>query len=83
MTNPEGQYTNVKVVPIQGGSGSLSGGTGTMSSFFVFSAGRFDAGDQPKIGDYYNISGVHNGQRYEFPRWQCRHSGGTSDFTQN
>jgi hypothetical protein len=83
MTNPEGGYTDVKVVPIQGGPGTLSHGTGTFSSFFTFAAGQFPGGDQPKIGDYYNISGVHNGTRYDFPRWKCNHSGPTSDFGEN
>ncbi|WP_309112229.1 hypothetical protein [Saccharothrix sp.] len=82
MTSPEGRYTDVNVVPIQGGRGSLIGGTGTMSSFFMFSAGEFTVGDQPEVGEYYNISGVHNGQRYGFPRWKCTHSGGTSDFSE-
>lgn len=83
MTNPEGSYTKVKVTPIQHGSGTLSNGTGTFSSFFVFSAGQFTGSDQPKIGDFYNISGMHEGVQYEFPRWKCNHSGGTSDFREN
>lgn len=80
---PEGGYTNVKVVPILGGSGSLSNGTGTCSAISTFSAGMFPAGDLPKIGDYFNISAVHDGTRYDFPRWRCTHSGSTSDFRES
>jgi len=83
MTNPEGRYTKVKVTPIQGGSGSLADGTGTFTSYFVFSAGQFPGGDHPKVGDFYNISGVHADVRYEFPGWKCGQSGGTSDFAAN
>jgi hypothetical protein len=80
MTHPEGQYTNVKVNSIQHGSGSLTGGTGTLSAIDVFSAGMFPAADRPVIGEFYNISGDHNGTRYDFPGRRCTHSGGTSDF---
>ena len=80
MTNPEGKYTNVKVVSIQHGSGSLSGGTGTLSAINVFSAGTFPGDDRPAVGEFYNISGEHNGTRHEFPGRKCTHSGGTSDF---
>jgi len=80
---PEGGYTKVKVVPILGGPGSLSDGTGTYSATFTFSAGQFAIGDLPKIGDYYNISAMHEGTRYDFPRWRCVHAGGTSDFRES
>ena len=80
LTYPEGQYTDVRVYPIQGGPGTLTGGTGTFSSFGTFSAGQFSPGDLPKVGDYYNISATHQGVVHNFPRWKCTHSGGTSDF---
>ncbi|MCS7484054.1 hypothetical protein ACFFQW_31490 [Umezawaea endophytica] len=80
---PEGGYTKVKVVPIGGGQGSLTNGTGTYSSFGTFSAGQFSPGDLPRIGDYYNISATHEGVNYDFPRWKCTHAGGTSDFREN
>ncbi|CRK60292.1 hypothetical protein [Alloactinosynnema sp. L-07] len=81
--NPQGAYTKVKVVPILGGPGLLSDGTGTLGATFTFSAGQFTQGDLPEIGKYYNIFGFHDGDFYEFPRWRCTHSGGTSDFTEN
>lgn len=80
MPNPIGQYTDVKVTPIQGGPGSLTGGTGTFSDTYVFSAGKFDSNDHPKIGEFYNITGKFGGSFYEFLGWKCTHSGQTSDF---
>ena len=80
---PEGRYTDVRVYPIQGGSGSLSGGTGTYSSFGTFSAGMFSPNDLPRVGDHYNISATCNGVNYQFPGWKCTHSGSTSDFREN
>jgi hypothetical protein len=76
---PEGGYTDVKVVPING-SGSLVGGTGTCSATSTFSAGMFDRGDLPQIGAFYNIWASHSGNLYHFPGWRCVHSGPTSDF---
>ncbi|HEX6339507.1 hypothetical protein [Umezawaea sp.] len=80
---PEGHYTDVRIYPILGGPGSLSGGTGTFSSFGTFSAGQFSPGDLPRIGDHYNIMATHEGVNYNFSRWKCTHSGGTSDFREN
>jgi hypothetical protein len=76
---PEGFYTDVKVVPING-SGSLIGGTGTCSATNTFSAGMFSSGDLPQVGAYYNIWASHLGNLYHFPGWRCAHSGPTSDF---
>lgn len=81
--NPQGAYTKVKVLPLLGGPGVLSDGTGTLGVTFTFSAGQFTTGDHPEIDKYYNISGFHNGEFYQFPRWRCVHSGSTSDFTEN
>ncbi|HVZ39303.1 MAG TPA: hypothetical protein VHI13_08510 [Candidatus Kapabacteria bacterium] len=81
MPNPEGHYSNVYVNPIQG-SGRLVKGTGTYSSFGVFSAGTFDSGDLPTVDQFYNINGVFDGdgKTYEFPGVKCVHAGATSDF---
>ncbi len=78
--NPEGQYTNVIVHPIQNGQGQLSNGTGTFSSFGMFSCGTFSQDNLPEIDKFYNISGYHNGTKYDFPGWVCKNSGATSDF---
>jgi len=72
----EGHYTNVTVHPIQH-QGTLRNGTGTMSAIGVFSCGVFDEGDQPVIGNYYNITGSNG---LNLPGWKCVHSGPTSDF---
>jgi hypothetical protein len=80
---PVGQYTNVSVVPIQGGSGRLTGGTATLSPIQMLSVGNFPASDRPEIGKYYNITGTHDGVLVEFPRWKCTHAGNTSDFAAN
>jgi hypothetical protein len=78
--HPANKYTNVHVTPIQGGSGSLSGGNGTYSTFGVFSCGDFDSKDRPEIGKFYNITGTFSGTTYNFPGMKCVHSGATSDF---
>jgi|SRR5215213_3594501 len=80
---PVGKYTKVAVHPIQGGDGTLSGGTGTLSDIGVFSCGDFDSGDRPKVDKYYNLSGDKDGSFYEFPRWKCVASGKTSDFKES
>lgn len=80
MTNPVGFYTDVRVHPIQGHGGQISGGTATYSNIGVLSAGDFPPGDRPTIGGYYNISGKIGGTTYDFPGVTCTHSGGTSDF---
>lgn len=81
MANPEGKYKNVNVIPITG-TGSLSNGTGTLSSFGVFSCGDFGKDDLPEVTKIYNINGVleSNGQTYQFPGWNCVSAGKTSDF---
>jgi hypothetical protein len=81
VQQPVGQYTDVSVVPIQGGSGRLTGGTATLSPIQMLSVGTFPATDRPEVGKFYNISGKHNGVFVEFPRWKCNHAGNTSDFT--
>ncbi|MBO6604033.1 MULTISPECIES: hypothetical protein [Paracoccaceae] len=80
MSNPTGQYTDVRVVAIQGHGGNISGATGTYSNIKVFSCGPFPPNDRPAIDGFYNITGKHNGQSYSFPGVKCTHSGGTSDF---
>ena len=82
MTNPVGQYTEVRVRPIQGGPGDLRNGTATLSATNILSAGTFPGGDQPNVGEYFNITGTNNGRTYEFPGRRCTHSGGTSDFAE-
>jgi hypothetical protein len=77
---PEGAYTNVTVTPITG-TGSLSGGGGTMSSFGMFSCGSFDKNNLPQIGQKYTIIATNTttGQLYQFPG-DCTNAGATSDF---
>jgi len=75
---PQDQYTDVNVTSIQGG-GTLRRGTGTYNGTF-FSCGPFEQIDLPVVGNFYNISGVNQGNRYEFPGWKCIHAGRTSDF---
>jgi len=77
---PEGAYTGVSVTPIDG-TGALAGGTGTMSSFGMFSCGSFDKNDLPQVDKRYTIGGTcsSNGQAYQFPG-VCKHAGATSDF---
>lgn len=77
---PEGAYKNVTVTPITG-TGALSGGTGTMSSFGMFSCGSFDKNDLPQIGQKYTIIATNttSGQLYQFPG-DCTNAGTTSDF---
>ncbi|HKS29529.1 MAG TPA: hypothetical protein VJS44_17000 [Pyrinomonadaceae bacterium] len=78
---PEGQYTDVYCHPISEPYGSLSKGTGTYTeSTKTFSCGAFSANDLPKVGAFYNLNGVYQGKRYEFPGWKCVHAGTTSDF---
>jgi hypothetical protein len=81
--NPQGAYIKVKVLPLLGGPGLLVDGTGTLGVSQIFSAGQFDADDLPEVDKYYNITAFQNGNFYQFPRWKCVHSGGTSDFTEN
>lgn len=78
--NPVGKYNKVNVHPIQGGNGTLSDGTGTLNDIGTFSCGDFSTNDRPEVGMFYNISGYHNNDRYEFPGVKCVHSGKTSDF---
>ncbi|MBP2325094.1 hypothetical protein JOF56_005479 [Kibdelosporangium banguiense] len=77
--NPTGQYTDVRVTPIQGGPGDLTNGTGTYSNG-IFSAGMFGSRDLPRVGDFYNITGYEGGELREFSAARCTHSGPTSDF---
>ncbi|MCW3053915.1 MAG: hypothetical protein JWN14_3085 [Chthonomonadales bacterium] len=76
---PEGHYTDVRVVPIQGQSGNLSGGTGTFEHG-VFGCGDFSDKDRPAVGQWYNLSGKQDKKFYEFARWKCVHSDKTSEF---
>ncbi len=78
---PEGHYTNVKVTPITGTSGYLTGGTGTMSSIGVFSCGDFASNDFPKIDDQSTIIATNSatGRLYQFGA-KCTHAGKTSDY---
>lgn len=78
---PEGHYVNVRVTPVTVASGSLSGGTGTMSSFGMFSCGTFANDDLPEIDGRYTISATNSdtGMLYQFGAG-CVHSGPTSDF---
>jgi hypothetical protein len=77
---PEGKYVKVSVDPITG-TGSLRRGTGTMSSFGVFSCGTFDNGDLPQSDKLYNIiaTSEQTQKLYQFPG-TCVHSDPTSDF---
>lgn len=77
---PAGGYTNVRVVNIQSGSGSLTGGTGTFNGTTLMSCGMFDPTDLPAIGEFFNITGQNGGATYEFPGYQCVLSAATSDF---
>lgn len=78
---PEGHYDNVRVTPVTTANGSLSGGTGTMSSYGVFSCGTFAKDDLPDIDGRYTIyaRNTTSGNIYQFGAG-CVHSGPTSDF---
>lgn len=81
---PEGQYTDVYCNSISEPGGNLSNGTGTYTeSTKTFSCGSFDENNRPKVSAFYNLNGMHQGKRYEFPRWKCVNSGMTSDFKEN
>lgn len=76
----EGYYTNVLVSSPTHAPGYLSGGTGTMSSFNMFSCGKFEADSLPVVGEIYTITATDkNGAIYTEPM-KCTHSGPTSDF---
>ncbi len=76
----EGQYTSVRVVNPLTSETLLSGGTGTMSSFGMFSCGQFAADSLPSIGSIYKISAKDpNGGSFE-TALKCAHAGSTSDF---
>lgn len=77
---PEGNYTNVRVVNVQNGPGSLRDGTGTFNGTTKVSCGQFDANDLPALNEFFKITGEHAGTVYEFPGYKCTHSGATSDF---
>ena len=78
---PEGQYTNVRCIPIQRGGGYLNGGTGQYSlSAGNFACGPFDEGNLPEAARFFNLTGVCGRQQYQFPGWMCVRSREISDF---
>jgi hypothetical protein len=83
MSQPAGKYKNVNANCIVGGN-NLVGGTGTFDPVTkTMSCGPWGpAGDRPKVGDYYNISGTSesDNQFYTFDKYQCLSANDTSDF---
>jgi hypothetical protein len=77
--NPQGEYTQVRVVSHLGVI-KLFSGTGILNAAGIFLCGNFDSGDHPEVEKLYNIWGNHNGRFYQFPKWECIQSGATSDF---
>jgi hypothetical protein len=65
MSFPEGYYKKVYVHDPLGGGTLLRDGTGTSSSIGVFACGKFTAGDYPKIGQRYKITGEKDGEYHE------------------
>jgi hypothetical protein len=80
MANPTGHYTNVHVDPVLADGCVLHGGAGTYNVTGVFNVGPFPEEDLPRLAGVYNISGLHNGARFEFSGVTCVLSGATSDF---
>ena len=77
---PEGHYTQVYVVDPLTGEILLRNGTGTMSSFGMFSCGQFQRDSLPGIDRTYKITATGpDGQPHQFIL-KCVHSGPTSDF---